>query len=70
MDECFEQCPRERHTVQYETSVTTNAINVNYFGYEERAIVISSYYARLSYAELSEIPKSTIFDFVSIIGGK
>lgn len=69
--DCAKQCPRECEITTYVSTVVSKVLNEHYgYSEHERIVAIRSFYQALSYIELSQIPKTTISDYFSIIGGK
>jgi hypothetical protein len=46
-----------------------NAMNLTYDDFKQRALSISVYYPQLKYTEITEIPNTTLIDFLAYIGG-
>ena len=70
---CADRCPEMCHSKSYETSVLSKSMNAIYTSDQsinKRLLQVKSFYSSLSYIEFTQIPKTTLFDFISIIGGR
>ena len=82
--DCLAQCPLECDSVDYSFTVSSSAYPSVYFYdlYKDRLPMVSSYdefkeslatikiyYPALSYTKLSELPKTSVVDLLSSIGG-
>lgn len=84
-DECKSLCPLECNSIIYDFTISSSSYpnkflydvfsekgyisNITYEEFKSRAIELNVYYNSLTYAKLSESPKTSIVDLFSNIGG-
>jgi hypothetical protein len=84
-DECKSLCPLECNSIIYDFTISSSSypnqflydvfsekgyiFNITYEEFRSRAIELNVYYNSLTYAKLSESPKTSIVDLFSNIGG-
>jgi len=71
--QCEQVCPEACDKTIYAVSVFTKSMNEIYTSDEnqkKKLLLVAAYYSDLNYVAITQIPKSTLFDFISVIGGK
>ncbi len=71
--QCEEICPEACDKTIYDVAVFSKSMNEKYTTDEEinkKLLLVAAYFSDLNYVAITQIPKSTPFDFISVLGGK
>jgi len=71
--QCEQICPEACDKTIYDVAIFTKSMNEKLTTDEKikkKLLLVATYYSDLNYVAITQIPKSTMFDFISVIGGK
>ncbi len=71
--QCEQVCPEACDKTIYDVAIFTKSMNDKFTSddkIKKKLLLVSASYSDLNYVAITQIPKSTMFDFISVIGGK
>lgn len=67
--QCIETCPQECYFINYVSSISNSQLSVEIIKEHSSVFFIEACFASLGFIEVTQIPKYTMFDLVSLLGG-